>query len=149
MSFAIEFHQSQTVYYLNGIYIGNQGGHFEAWFLTLEELLAFDRYDYLFLLLLPMVGLTESERGKVQILVAERLAKIPIFVNKKEYIAKCIVNGLIIDSDWLQVENVGITSTQNHCVRNISKYPSDKDDIIKLNQALKDFVLLSGSESED
>jgi len=62
MRFAIELHLSETTYYLDRIYIGELSGHFKAWFLTLKELLAFDNYDFLFLLLLPMTGVEECER---------------------------------------------------------------------------------------
>ena len=56
INFTIELHLSETTFYLNSKYIGNLGGNFEAWFLTLKELIAFDKYEMLFLLLLPMTG---------------------------------------------------------------------------------------------
>ena len=43
LSFAIEFHLSEITFFLNSKYIGNQGGHFEAWFLTFNELMVFDK----------------------------------------------------------------------------------------------------------
>ena len=47
VTFSIEFEDSEVVFFLNDIYIGNLGGHFEAWFLTWNELLAFQKLDYL------------------------------------------------------------------------------------------------------
>jgi len=140
ISFAIEFHSWQTVFYINDIYIGNQGGHFEVWFLTVQELLAFDKYDDLFLLLLPMVGVEEHEREQMERLVCEKLKAIVMFAGHEAYIAKCITNGLMMEGSFAQMEGVGITSGQNHCVRNVEKYPQYKDGVVVLNTALRDFL---------
>jgi len=140
ISFAIEFHLSETTYFLNSKYIGNQGGNFEAWFLTLKELIAFDKYEKLFLLLLPMTGVEESERELAETLVSERLKSISMFAEHSDYIAKCIVNGLIVDKPFYTMPAVGIVSDTNHSVRNITKYPRYKDDVIELNKALEAFV---------
>ena len=56
LSFCIELLEYERAFFINDIYIGNLGGHFVAWFFTLDELLAFDKYKYLFLLMLPMAG---------------------------------------------------------------------------------------------
>jgi len=140
IKFAIEFHLSETIFYLNTIYIGNLGGHFEAWFLTLKELIAFDKYEMLFLLLLPMTGVEENERELAETLVSEKLKSISMFAEQSDYIAKCIVNGLIVDNPFYTIQDVGTVSDTNHSVRNITKYPRYKDDVIELNKALEAFV---------
>ena len=142
ISFAIEFHSWQTVFYINDIYIGNQGGHFEVWFLTVRELLVFDRYDsqFLFLLLLPMVGVEEHEREQMEQLVCEKLKAVTLFAGHEAYIAKCIVNGLVIEGAFTQMEGIGVTNGQNHCVRNVEKYPRYTDDVTAVNQALYNFL---------
>jgi len=66
------------------------GGHFEAWFLTLKELVAFDKYEMLFLLLLPMTGVEESEREFAETLVSEKLKSISIFAEQSDYIANVL-----------------------------------------------------------
>jgi len=138
--FAIEFHLWETTFYLNTIYIGNLGGHFEAWFLTLKELMAFDKYEMLFLLLLPMTGVEETERELAESLVSEKLKSISMFAEQSDYIAKCIVNGLIVDNPFYTIQDIGIVSDTNHSVRNITKYPRYKEDVIELNKALETFV---------
>lgn len=140
LSFAIEFHSSETTFFLNSKYIGNQGGHFEAWFLTLNELMALDKYEKLFLLFLPMVGVEESNVESVKSLVSEKLESISLFSEHSDYIAKCIVNGLIIDKPFHSIENIGTVNEENHSVRNIIKYSRYKKDVIELNKALKAFV---------
>ena len=140
MSFAIEFHSSETTFFLNDIYIGNMGGHFEAWFLTLKELIAFDKYDALFLLLLPMVGIEENERQDAEKLISEKLKSISMFAEQSEYITKCIVNGLVVDTAFYTMPNVGLVCDTNHCIRNVTKYPEYKDDVVELNNALEAFV---------
>ena len=140
MSFAIELHLSEIIFYLNNIYIGNLGGHFEAWFLTLKELLAFNKYEKLFMLLLPMTGIEESEREYAESLVSENLKHISMFAEQADYIAKCIVNGLIIEEPFYNEPNVGIVCNANHSVRNITKYPRYKEDVIELNETLKSFI---------
>ncbi|WP_029905429.1 Imm19 family immunity protein [Prevotella sp. 10(H)] len=140
MGFAIEFHLSETIYYLNNYYIGNLGGHFEAWFLTLDELLAFDKYDFLFLLLLPMAGIEETEKEYAVSLISERLKKISMFAGQSDYIAGCIANGLVIEGKFYDEPQVGVACHTNHSVRNVLKYPRYKDDVIELNKSLKAFV---------
>ncbi|MEN7550006.1 Imm19 family immunity protein [Rapidithrix thailandica] len=87
ISFAIEFHSSETTFFLNSKYIGNQGGHFEAWFLTLKELISFDKYEKLFLLLLPMTGVEENKRELAESLVSKKLKSISMFAKQSDYIA--------------------------------------------------------------
>ncbi|NDV68287.1 Imm19 family immunity protein [Dysgonomonas sp. 25] len=140
MSFAIEFHLSEITFYINTIYVGNLGGHFEAWFLTFKELIAFNKYEKLFMLLLPMTGIEESEREYAESLVSENLKQISMFAEHADYIAKCIVNGLIIEEPFYNESNIGIVCNTNHSVRNITKYPHYKEDVIELNEALKSFV---------
>jgi hypothetical protein len=138
--FAIEFHLGETTFYINNIYIGNLGGHFEAWFLTFKELMAFDKYEMLFLLFLPMTGIEENERELAEALVSEKLKSISMYAEQSDYIAKCIVNGLIVDKPFYTIQDVGIVSDTNHSVRNITKYPRYKDDVVELNKALETFV---------
>lgn len=140
MSFAIEFHLFEITYYLNDIYIGNMGGNFEAWFLTLKELIAFDEYEMLFLLLLPMAGVEKNERELAESLISKKLKQIAMFAEQSDYIAKCIVNGLMVDNPFYTIQNIGTVSNTNHSVRNITKYPRYKEDVLELNKALKAFV---------
>ncbi len=137
ISFCIEFHKDEVVYFLNDKYIGNLGGHFEGWFLTLEELIKFGNHDLLFLLLLPMTGVEQEQIKYSQTLIAEQLRTISHLVEDAEYIAECIVNGLLINGKFSIKNNIGTVNNQNHSVRNIDKYPEYKDDVIKLNLALK------------
>ena len=123
---------------MNGIYIGNLGGHFEAWFLTLDELIKFNNHDLLFLLLLPMAGIEKEQTKMAKEFVSKQLRLIPGFKEGSNYIAECIVNGLVMNGGF-QKAKIGITNNQNHSVRNIEKYPRYKDDVMQLNAALKTF----------
>ena len=137
ISFHIEFHESEIIYYLNDMYIGNLGGHFEAWFLTLDELIKFGKFDLLFLLLLPMTGIEQKQITSAKSLITEQLKSLSLFEKRAAYISECIVNGLIMDGNFSKNNDIGIVNNQNHSVRNIEKYPTNRDDVIALNFALK------------
>ncbi|WP_289660761.1 Imm19 family immunity protein [Flavobacterium panacagri] len=136
LNYAIEFQEYEINFFLNDIYIGNLGGHFEAWFFTLEELLAFEKYPELFLLFLPMTGIVENERLVLKPFIINHLNSIPKFETHSEYIADCILNGLVMESGFYQLEGVGITNNQNHSVRNIGTYPRYKENVEELNKLL-------------
>lgn len=140
ISFFIEFQEFEIVFFLNDIYIGNLGGHFEAWFFTWDELLAFQKFDHLFLLFLPMAGIEEHQTEEARIVISNHLKTIPKFEKNAEYIANCILNGLKIEGEFFEQNEVGIVNNQNHSVRNIEKYPSYAEDVTKLNGILKDLV---------
>lgn len=133
----VEFQKHEIVFFINDIYVGNLGGHFEAWFLTWNELLAFQQYEYLFLLFLPMAGVEEYQIAEALTLIAKYLKTIPKFEDKADYIARCILNGIKIDGQYSYQNEIGIVNNQNHSVRNIKKYPEHKDNVIKLNNILK------------
>lgn len=137
ITFSIEYRDSEVVFFLNDIYIGNLGGHFEAWFLTWDELLAFQQFEYLFLLLLPMTAIEKHQTDEAKQIIQNHLKTIPRFENHIEYIAQCILNGLIIEEPFFVQNEVGIVNNQNHSVRNTEKYPRYIEDVIELNKILK------------
>jgi Immunity protein 19 len=140
ITFAIEFQDTEIVFFINDIYIGNLGGHFEAWFLTWDELLAFGQFEYLFLLLLPMTAIEKCQIEDAKTIIQNHLKTIPKFENHVEYIAQCILNGLTIDESFFVQNEVGTVNSQNHSVRNVEKYPRYRENITELNIALKEFV---------
>ena len=140
ISFFIEFQEFEIVFFLNDIYIGNLGGHFEAWFFTWDELLAFQKFEHLFLLFLPLTGIEEHQIEEARIVIGNHLKTIPKFEKNAEYIANCILNGLKIEGQFFEQNEVGIANNQNHSVRNIEKYPRYREDVIKLNGILKELV---------
>ena len=139
MSFQIEFRENEIVFFLNEVYIGNLGGHFEAWFLTWDELLAFDKYPSLFLLLLPMTGVELQQTELAKELIKKKLQNIDVFEKNAAYITYCIVNGLVMEQPFVNSE-IGLINNQNHSVRNIEKYPDYKEDVKELNVTLRKFV---------
>jgi len=140
ITFSIEFQDGEIVFFLNDIYIGNLGGHFEAWFLTWNELLAFQQFEHLFLLLLPMTAIEKHQTDTAKQIVQNHLKTIPGFEKNAEYITKCILNGLTIDEQFFEQDEVGIVNHHNHSVRNIEKYPRYREDVIELNKILKKIV---------
>lgn len=136
LNFAVEFAEYEINFFLNDIYIGNLGGHFEAWFFTLEELLAFEKYPNLFLLFLPMTGITADQKNILKPFIIKYLKAIPKFETHSEYIADCILNGLVMQSSFKEIEEIGLTNNENHSVRNITDYPRYKEDVITLNKIL-------------
>jgi len=139
MSFQIEFRENEIVFFLNEVYIGNLGGHFEAWFLTWDELLAFDKYPSLFLLLLPMTGVELQQTELAKELIKKKLQNIDVFEKNATYITYCIVNGLVMEQPFVNSE-IGLINSQNHSVRNIEEYPDYKEDVKELNVTLRKFV---------
>lgn len=151
LSFAIEFHAAEIRYYINDIYIGNIGGEFEAYFFTLDELQAFDKWQYLFLLMLPMLGVEEKQRKDAQQIISTHLREIPLFAECADYAAKCMLNGLIMlpvktwdikqkneTVHFYHQEEIGLVNNQNHSVRNVEFYPRYIPDVKKINCALAD-----------
>jgi len=136
LNFAVEFQEYEINFFLNDIYIGNLGGHFEAWFLTLDELLAFEKDPVFFLLLLPMTGIQENQKSVLQPIITKHLEAIPKFESHSEYIANCILNGLIMDSSFQETAEIGLTNNENHSVRNVIKYPRYEEDVKQLNRIL-------------
>lgn len=136
LRFTIQFHVFETQYYLNDIYFGNLGGYFEVWFLTWDELCSLDDGSELFLLLLPMAGIAESQRESAAELISQHLRQIAMFSDKADYIARLIADGLSMQGVFEVTASVGITSSQPHSVRNISKYPRYADSVRKLNLLL-------------
>ena len=140
LSIYIQFRSNAIVFFLNDSYIGNLGGHFEAWFLTLEELKSFVKYPFVFLLLLPMLGIPATQAQETRSLIAKHLTIIPVLADHASYIASCVTNGLVMTNGFVWQNALGLINDQNHSVRNINQYPSDKDDIIALNKILEQFV---------
>jgi hypothetical protein len=140
ISFLIEFQEQEILFYINDIYIGNLGGHFEAWFFTWDELLAFQAFESLFLLLLPMAAIETQQINEAEIIIAKHLKTIPKFENNAAYIAKCILNGISIATPFYNKNEIGIVNSQNHSIRNIDKHPQHKADVIKLNRSLRKFT---------
>ncbi|SOD11588.1 Imm19 family immunity protein [Pedobacter xixiisoli] len=140
MSFRIEFQEYEIVFFLNETYIGNLGGHFEAWFLTWQELLAFEKHPLLFMLLLPMTGIEQHQIEDAKALIAKHLKIIPKFEKEAAYITYCILNGLIMDDGFLNHNEIGTINIQNHSARNVEKYPRYSDDVKKLNIELNKFI---------
>lgn len=133
----VVFHCWHTTFFLNNLYIGNIGGHFEAWFFTYDELKQLANSEIAFLLLLPMVGVTQNRFADLQKDVAGILKKFRFFKDNCNYIAKCMVNGLVINGSFEEDKRYGIISNVNHSVRNIGKYPRYQENVIQLNGILK------------
>ena len=138
LNFAVEFAEYEINFFLNDIYIGNLGGHFEAWFFTLEELLSFEKYPNLFLLFLPMTGISEDQKAILKPIVIKHLNTIPKFDPHSNYIADCLLNGLIMQSSFNEIEGVGLINNENHSVRNVTGYPRYLEDVVELNKILKE-----------
>ncbi|UPZ14962.1 Imm19 family immunity protein [Flavobacterium humidisoli] len=138
LNFAVEFAEYEINFFLNDFYIGNLGGHFEAWFFTLEELLSFEKYPNLFLLFLPMTGISKDQKVILKSIVIKHLNTIPKFDAHSNYIADCLLNGLIMQSRFEEIEGIGLTNNENHSVRNVTGYPRYLEDVVKLNKILKE-----------
>lgn len=137
LNFAVEFAEYEINFFLNDIYIGNLGGHFEAWFFTLEELLSFEKYPNLFLLFLPMTGISGDQKAILKPVIVKHLNTIPKFEAHSNYIADCLLNGLLMQSPFEEIEGIGLANNENHSVRNVTAYPRYQEDIIKLNKILQ------------
>ncbi len=134
--FMVEFQSEETNYYLNDKFLGNMGEEFEAWFFTWKEMEIFEKVECGFLLALPMLGLLSSERKVAEAKTEKYLKELQMFEGKEVYLAKCLVNGLIIKGGFQEKEGFGITNTMENCVRNISKYPRYKGAVREINNRL-------------
>lgn len=140
LNFAVEFAEYEINFFLNDIYIGNLGGHFEAWFFTLDELLSFEKYPNLFLLFLPMTGISEDQKAILKPIIVKHLNTIPKFEAHSNYIADCLLNGLIMQSSFGKIKGIGLANNENHSVRNLTTYPRYQEDVIELNKILKQYL---------
>lgn len=91
----------------------------------------------LFLLLLPITAIEKKQYSIAKKLIVDHLVTIPLFDKHANYIAECILEGLIINDDFATIDGVGIVNSQNHSVRNIEKYPRYTNDVTNLNLALE------------
>ena len=132
----IQFTHEEMNYYLNDLYIGNIGGHFEAWFFSFKELQRLQLTDLDFLLLLPMLAVEQNQSKVVIELIAQCLSNIKSFQGHEDYIASCVVNGLTIKDDFYLDESVGVCNQQNHSIRNLQQHLDDREHIQKLNELL-------------
>ncbi|MCX5467351.1 Imm19 family immunity protein [Acinetobacter nematophilus] len=132
----IQFTPEEIRYYLNDLYIGNIGGHFEAWFFSLKEFQRLQLTDLHFLLLLPMLAVEQNQSTVVTALIAKRLSNIKSFQGHEDYIASCLVNGLVLQQDFYLDESVGVCNHQNHSIRNIEQCTHAVEHIQKLNELL-------------
>lgn len=87
-----------------------------------------------------MTAVEENEREYAEKLISENLRQIAMYEPQAEYIAKCIVNGLIVEEPFYPEPDIGIVCNANHSVRNVTKYPHYKEDVVELNKALQIFV---------
>ncbi|WP_427874218.1 Imm19 family immunity protein [Flavobacterium sp. MMS24-S5] len=140
LNFAVEFTEYEINFFLNDIYIGNLGGHFEAWFFTLDELLSFEKYPNMFLLFLPMTGISEDQKAILKPIIVKHLNTIPKFEAHSNYIADCLLNGLIMQSSFGKIKGIGLANNENHSVRNLTTYPRYQEDVIELNKILKQYL---------
>lgn len=92
------------------------------------------------MLLLPMTAIEKHQTNDAKIIIQNHLQKISQFKNHADYITQCILNGLVIESNFFEIDEVGTANNENHSVRNIEKYPKYTEDVKELNKILKKFV---------
>lgn len=68
------------------------------------------------------------------------MSTIPKFDAHSNYIADCLLNGLIMQSSFEEIEGIGLANNENHSVRNVTTYPRYQEDLIELNKILKQYI---------
>lgn len=137
IALTIEYHPCCTYYFLNDTLIGEVSGNFHLKYLTYSELMRITKKKYgdvLFHLLLPLSVIREKEKEVARQEIIQRLQQIPLFKGHSEYIAKCILNGLLVpNSDIQDIPEIGTICTSNHSYRNALIYDDEKQEIKELN----------------
>ena len=90
----IEFHPADTVYYINDKQIACTGGHYKIQVIPFKDLLNFIENKQIFLLLLPLAVIDNSNISEAVPVIASALQKIVDKCLCSRY-AECIVQGLI------------------------------------------------------
>ena len=76
----------------------------------------------------------EKEKEIARQEIVQRLQQIPLFKGHSEYIAKCILNGLLVPNSEIQeIPEIGTICTSNHSYRNALIYDDEKQEIKELN----------------
>lgn len=90
----IEFHPGDTVYFINDKPIACTGGHYNIHVIPFKELLNPIIDKQIFLLLLPLAVIKNSDKGKAIQIISDVLQEI-LDKHLCDRYADCIVNGLI------------------------------------------------------
>jgi len=84
-----------------------------------------------------MLGVEPQQTLEAKIQISKRLKNILFFQGQQDYIANCIVNGLKMNQEFYQDEQIGILDRQNHSMRNVELYSDDLEHIKTINLILK------------
>lgn len=137
----VEYHPFETIYFFNGTYLGNTGGHFHLSLLSWNEFSQIiqdrEKESLLFFLLLPLVVGSKSELPMIKSEIERRLKTLPFKQEHISIIAKSLCNHAVFEEDeermFLEDPKKGIICKRNHSERNPAK---DTQDIINVNVAI-------------
>jgi len=85
-----------------------------------------------------MTGISNDQKAILKPIVIKHLNTIPKFDPHSNYIADCLLNGLIMQSRFEEIEGIGLTNNENHSVRNVTGYPRYLEEVVELNKILKE-----------
>lgn len=131
VTFSVEFHAFETVYFLNDVYIGNTGGHFKLSLLSWKELINIVRNsDILFFMMLPLAMGNKAEQAEICKEIEQRLTNplFPFQAKDHNILAQYLTDHLILEDDVTYTEHpqAGIVCDRNHSCRNLTNNTIDE-----------------------
>jgi len=141
VTFTVEYHPFETIYFFNDLYIGNTGGHFHLSLLTWSEFLQIirnrEKETLLFFLLLPLVVGSKQERTAIRQETEKRLRELPFQKEHVPVIAHYLVNHCSFEDDgehlFMENPKAGTICLREHSERNPKK---DIQSLIAINVAI-------------
>lgn len=141
VTFFVEYHPFETIYFFNDLYLGNTGGHYHLSLFTWDEFLQItgkrEKETLLFFLLLPLVVGAKQERAAIKQEIESRLQELPFQKEHVPVIAHYLVNHCSFEDDgdrmFLESPKAGTICLREHSERNPKR---DIQSLISINVAI-------------
>ena len=128
LTFKIEFHPGDTLYFINDINIGSTGPHWMLYCFKWCELLKLingsNNEELLFWLLLPMVGITPNDEiNEINKVILDKIRVFPKLFSSEHVhdFIDTIIAGVMFQEGFLEVETVGTVCKNQNSFRYIRK----------------------------
>ena len=141
VTFFVEYHPFETIYFFNDLYLGNTVGHYHLSLFTWDEFLQIigkrEKETVLFFLLLPLVVGTKQQRTAIRQETERRLNELPFRKEHVAQIAQYLVNHCSFEDDeeilFLEDPKAGTVCLRENSERNPKR---SIQDLITINVAI-------------
>jgi len=141
VTFFVEYHPFETIYFFNDLYLGNTGGHYHLSLLTWNEFQQIvqgrEKETLLFWLLLPLVIGSKTELPAITAEIERRLRELPFQEEHISILTKYLAAHLVFEEDeeqmFLEDPKKGTVCKRDNSERNPKQ---DTQNLINVNVAI-------------